>query len=66
MKPAFAILYNDVERVSPYFKTGIYRPSRKPKNGDNHSEADTVIYVRDVSIGNANADLLLMQNSFSH
>ena len=59
-------LYNDVERVTPYFKTGIYRPSRKPKNGDNRSEADTVIYVRDVSIGNANADLLLMQNSFSH
>jgi hypothetical protein len=59
-------LYNDVERVTPYFKTGIYRPSRKPKNGDNRGEADTVIYVRDVTIGNASADLSLMQNSFSH
>ena len=59
-------LYNDVERVTPYFKTGIYRPSRKPKKGDKRREADTVIYVRDVSIGNASANLSLMQNSFSH
>ena len=58
-------LYNDVERVTPYFKTGIYRPSRKPKNGHNRNEADTVIYVRDVSIGNASADFTQMQNTFS-
>ena len=59
-------LYNDVERVTPYFKTGIYRPTRRPSNGDTSNESYTVVYVSRVSIGNALADLQMMQHSLPH
>jgi hypothetical protein len=59
-------LYNDVERVTPYFKTGIYRPTRRPSSGDTSNESDTVVYVSRVRIGNTLADLQMMQNSLPH
>jgi len=47
--------------VTPYFKTGIYRPTRKPKNGQDAAEVPTVVYLSTIAIGDASASLQSMQ-----
>ena len=56
-----ANLYDNISLVTPYFKTGIYRPTRKPKNGQDAAEAPTVVYLSTIAIGDASASLQSMQ-----
>jgi len=56
-----ANLYDKVAEVTPYFKVGIYRPTRKPKNGQDAPESPIDVYLGGIAIGDSTASLVKMQ-----